>query len=95
VGFGLLPREFGTLVGLTADGRDRCYLISGPFPPAGEPVEFSPHEQGTTVDFFIDLQLKSKLLQGMVDANADKVTGKIVKGFEARARQLYGDQAAA
>lgn len=96
VGFGLFRERFGTLVGLDRPaGEIECYLISGPFHRLENRWKFSPHEQGCVVDFFIDLQLKSRLLQGMVDANADKVTGKIVHGFEARARQLHGDSAVA
>jgi coenzyme Q-binding protein COQ10 len=92
VGFGLFRETFGTLVGLNRPaGEIECYLISGPFHRLENRWRFSTHEQGTAVNFFIDLQLKSRLLQGMVDANADKVTGKIVHGFEARARQLYGE----
>ncbi len=96
VGFGLFRERFGTLVGLDRPrGEIECHLISGPFHKLENRWRFSPHEQGTAIDFFIELQLKSRLLQGMVEANADKVTGKIVKGFEARARQLYGEAAAA
>jgi coenzyme Q-binding protein COQ10 len=92
VGFGLFREKFGTLVGLNRPaGEIECHLISGPFHRLENRWRFSPHEQGTSVDFFIDMQLKSRLLQGMVDANADKVTGRIVQGFEARARQLHGE----
>ena len=91
VGFGLFRESFSTLVGANRPtGQIEAYLISGGFHKLENRWKFSPHEQGTAIDFFIDLQLKSKLLQSMVDANADKVTGKIVKGFEARARELYG-----
>ena len=96
VGFAMFREKFGTLVGLDrARGEIECHLISGPFHKLENRWRFSPHEQGTAIDFFIELQLKSRLLQGMVDANADKVTSKIVQGFEARARQLYGAAAAA
>jgi coenzyme Q-binding protein COQ10 len=96
VGFGPFREKFGTLVGLDrAGGRIECHLISGRFHKLENRWAFSRVEQGTAIDFFIDLQLKSRLLQGMVDANADKVTSRIVRGFEDRARQLYGAAAAA
>ena len=91
IGFGLFRESFGTLVGLNRPaGEIEAHLISGAFHRLENRWKFLLHEQGTAIDFFIDLELKSKLLQSMVNANADKVTGKIVKGFEARARQLYG-----
>lgn len=91
VGFGLFRERFGTLVGANRPGGEiEAYLISGPFHRLENRWRFRTHPQGTAIDFFIDMELKSKLLQAMVDANADKVTGKIVKGFEARARELYG-----
>ena len=96
VGFGLFRESFGTLVGADRPGGAiECHLISGPFHRLENRWRFREHPQGTEIDFFIDLELKSKLLQGLVDANADKVTGKIVKGFEARARELYGTPQAA
>ena len=95
IGFGLFRESFGTLVGLNRPaGEIEAYLISGGFHRLENRWRFSPHDQGCAVDFFIDMELRSRLLQSMVDANADKVTGKIVKGFEARARQLYGASAA-
>lgn len=91
VGFGLFRERFGTLVGADRPrGEVEAHLISGSFHRLENRWRFREHPQGAEVDFFIDLELKSKVLQGLVDANADRVTGKIVKGFEARARDLYG-----
>lgn len=92
VGFGLFRERFGTLVGLDRPrGEIAAYLISGPFKRLENRWRFIEHPQGTMIDFFLDMELKSRLLQAMVDANADKVTGKIVAGFEARARELHGE----
>ena len=91
VGFAMFRERFGTLVGLDRGrGEIECHLISGPFRKLENRWRFSQHEQGTAIDFFIDLQMKSRLLQIAVDANADRATGRIVAGFEARARELYG-----
>jgi len=96
IGFGPFRERFGTEVALDRPaGEIRCDLISGAFHKLENRWRFLQHEQGTAIDFFIDLRLKSRLLQGMVDANADRATAKIIRGFEARARQLYGTAAAA
>lgn len=95
VGFSVFRERFGTLVGLDRGrGEIECHLISGPFHKLENRWRFSSHDQGSSIDFFIELRMKSRLLQAMVDANADKVTGRIVRGFEARAEQLYGAAAA-
>jgi coenzyme Q-binding protein COQ10 len=96
IGFGPFRERFGTAVALDRGaGEIRCDLISGAFHRLENRWRFSEHEQGAAIDFFIDMRMKSRLLQGMVDANADRVTGKIIRSFEARARQLYGAAEAA
>ncbi len=69
--------------------------MSGPFRALSNSWRFLPHEQGSTVAFFVEVEFRSRLLQAVVDANADRVTDKIARSFEARARQLYGAPAAA
>jgi coenzyme Q-binding protein COQ10 len=96
IGYGPFRERFGTTV--TADTNVwavEARLLSGPFNRLENRWRFSPHEQGSVVDFFIDMELRSKLLRGVVEANAGRVTDKIAKSFEARARQLYGTSAAA
>ena len=96
VGYGVFRERFATLVGLDRPaGRIEAYLISGPFHRLDNRWAFSPHEQGAAVDFFVDVKLRSKLLQAALDANADRAANKILRGFESRARQLYGATAAA
>lgn len=91
VGFGLFRERFGTLVGANRPrGEIEAHLISGPFHRLENRWRFRQQDQATAIDFFVEVQLKSKILQAMVDANAHKVAHKIVQGFEARARQLYG-----
>ena len=96
VGYGLFRERFGTLVGLDRRaGTIDAHLISGPFRRLENRWRFSPHSQGTEIDFFVGVELKSKLLQAALDANAGRAAGKIVRGFEHRARELYGAPAAA
>ena len=96
IGYGLFRERFGTAV--RADTRDwsvEASLLSGPFNRLLNRWKFAPQEHGTVVDFYIDMELRPKLLKAVVDANAERVTDKIVRSFEARARQLYGASAAA
>ena len=96
VGYAVFRERFATLVGLDrAAGEVEAHLISGPFHKLENRWKFSPHEQGAAVDFFVEVKLRSKLLQVALEANADRAANKILRGFEHRARQLYGATAAA
>ena len=94
--YGPFHERFATVV--TADPAAwtvHASLLAGPFNRLENRWRFSPHDQGAVVDFFIDMELRSRLLRGVVEANAARVTDRIARSFEARARQLYGTSAAA
>jgi coenzyme Q-binding protein COQ10 len=96
IGYGPFRERFATTVHADAKAwAVEARLLSGPFNRLENRWRFTPHEQGSVVDFFIDMELRSKLLRGVVEANAGRVTDKIAKSFEARARQLYGTGVAA
>ncbi len=55
---------------------------------------FRPHARGTLVEFSIDFEFKSRLLDAFLAANMDRAVDKLIGCFEARARALYGAGAA-
>jgi coenzyme Q-binding protein COQ10 len=96
IGYSIFRERFGTSVRADRNaGSIEATLLSGPFNRLLNRWKFTPHEQGTMVDFFIDMELRSRMLKAVVDANAGRVTDKIARSFEDRARQLYGATAAA
>ena len=96
IGYSIFRERFGTAVRSDRNAWSiEANLLSGPFNRLVNRWTFIPQEQGTLVDFFIDMELRPKLLKAVVDANAERVTDKIVRSCEARARQLYGASAAA
>ena len=96
IGYGPFRERFATTVHADANAwAVEARLLAGPFNRLENRWRFTEHEQGSVVDFFIDMELRSRLLRGVVEANADRVTDRIAKSFEARARQLYGTSAAA
>ena len=94
VGFSFLKERFSTRV--RRDARARLItvsLLSGPFRRLENRWEFKPHPHGTQLEFFIDFEFRSRLLDMMLHANFDRAVSKLIACFEARARALYGQAA--
>jgi coenzyme Q-binding protein COQ10 len=91
VGFSFLKERFATRV-----RRNRAVqsidvsLLSGPFRKLANRWEFFEAEGGTRVEFDIDFEFKSRLLDGMLTANFHHAVDRLMACFEDRARTLYG-----
>ena len=91
VGFSFLRERFATRV-----RRDRAErqidvsLLSGPFRKLNNTWRFLDDEGGTRVEFDIDFQFKSRLLEGLLAANFHHAVEKLMGCFEDRAKALYG-----
>lgn len=91
VGFAFLREKFATRVRRDAAANTvGVELLYGPFRRLRNVWTFSPHDAGTQVDFLIDFEFKSRLLDGLLQANMQKAVEKLVACFEARAAKLYG-----
>lgn len=91
VGFAMIKERFATTVMRDADQRlIRVTLIRGPFRHLRNEWRFLPHLAGTQVDFFIDFEFRSKLLDKILQANFDRAAFRLINCFEARAQTLYG-----
>ncbi|MBI1683725.1 type II toxin-antitoxin system RatA family toxin [Caulobacter hibisci] len=91
VGFSFLREKFATRV--RRDRSDLTVVVSllyGPFKRLSNQWRFSPHPDGTTIDFVIDFAFKSRMLDALLAANMDRAVDKLIACFEARAAQLYG-----
>ena len=96
VGFSFLKESFST--GVRRDAPKRVItvsLISGPFKQLENVWTFNPHRVGCEVVFDIDFQFKGRMLDALLKANFGYAVDKLIGCFEARARQLYGDDGAA
>jgi coenzyme Q-binding protein COQ10 len=96
VGFSFLRETFATRVIRDANERHvGVNLIRGPFKALKNDWRFRPAQGGgTEIDFSIEFQFKSRLLDGFLAANMDRAIDKLIGCFEARARVLYGAEAA-
>ena len=91
VGFSFLKERFSTRV--RRDVGDRQIdvdLLSGPFKRLANRWRFHPDEGGTRVEFDIDFQFKSRLLEALLAANFSHAVDRLMECFEARAKALYG-----
>ncbi len=66
-------------------------MVKGPFHHLVNRWKFTPAKDGgTQIDFFIDFQFKSRLLEKFIGPVFSKATEKMVAAFETRADALYG-----
>jgi coenzyme Q-binding protein COQ10 len=92
VGFSFLKERFATRVRRDAAERQiDVSLLSGPFRKLANHWRFiAAPGQGTRVEFDIDFQFKSRLLEALLSANFHHAVERLMGCFEARARSLYG-----
>lgn len=94
VGFSFLKETFATRVRRDPLLRQvDVELIRGPFRRLKNRWGFREHPQGTEVEFFIDFEFKSRLLQAVLEANFNRAVDRLIACFEARAKSLYGQPA--
>lgn len=97
VGFAFLKERFATRVRRDALNRQiDVSLLSGPFRKLVNRWRFIDAGHGCTrVEFDIEFQFKSRLLEGLLKANFHHAVEKLMGCFEARAEALYGKVAQA
>ena len=98
IGFRMIRERFTSNVKLDPAGRriDVAY-IDGPFRYLNNHWRFlaaPPGPElptgGTLIDFHVDFEFRSKLLQSLIGLLFNEAVRRMVAAFEARARQLYG-----
>ena len=91
VGFSFLKERFATRVHRDAAARQiDVSLLSGPFRRLINRWQFLEDPAGTRIEFDIDFQFKSRLLDGLLKANFHHAVDRLMGCFEDRAKSLYG-----
>lgn len=94
IGFGPFHENFVSRVTTTTDDPDHLHIetvgIEGPFRILSSRWTFQPHAGGTLIDFSLEFEFRSRLLQHTVRMLFAEAVKRMVAAFEARARQLYG-----
>ncbi len=90
IGFKLIREKFTSKVTL-GEGRIDVVYSEGPFRYLNNHWGFTAEEGGgTTIEFFIDFEFRSRILQSLMGAVFNEAVRLMVGAFEKRARQLYG-----
>ncbi len=90
VGFSFLRERFATRVRRDRmNRRIEVQLLSGPFRKLRGVWSFRPHPTGAELEFDIEFEFKSRLLDRMLAVNLDPAVARLIGCFEARAQALY------
>ena len=90
IGFKMFRETFRSQVTLDRPGRVEVRYLNGPFRYLNNHWKLSPHPLGTEVDFFVDFEFRSRLLQSVIGTVFNEAVRLMVRAFERRAMQLYG-----
>ncbi len=93
IGFKMIRERFTSKVGLDPEGKKiHVTYAEGPFKYLNNHWKFEEHPEGCEIDFYVDFEFKSKLLQKMIEALFHEAVRRMVAAFETRADALYGKQ---
>jgi coenzyme Q-binding protein COQ10 len=91
ISFKVFRERFGSRVTMWPDKMsiDTEYL-DGPFRYLKSTWAFADTDSGCDVSFFVDFEFKNALLQGIIGVVFNEAMHRIVRAFESRAADLYG-----
>lgn len=91
IGFKVFREKFTTRVTLDPKTRIDVEYLNGPFKYLNNHWIFNPvGEGGCEIDFFVDFEFKSLILQKAIGVVFNEAVQKMIDAFEARAHQIYG-----
>jgi coenzyme Q-binding protein COQ10 len=94
IGFGPFRESFASRVALDRPHQVRVRYENGPFRYLKNQWTFSPDPRGCRVDFFVDFEFRSRLLQAAIGVVFNEAVRRMVNAFLKRARDVYGPPAA-
>ena len=95
IGFGPFRETFASRVTLDRPQRVKVRYEKGPFRYLNNQWEFLPHPQGCEVDFFVEFEFRSRILQAAIGLVFNEAVRRMVGAFRKRAREVYGPPVAA
>ena len=90
IGFGPFRESFTSRVTLERPARIRVSYENGPFRYLNNQWVFIPHEAGAQVDFWVDFEFRSRLLQKAIGVVFNEAVRRMVGAFLKRANDVYG-----
>lgn len=95
IGFKLFRETFTSRVALDRPNAVHVAYQNGPFRYLNNHWKFAAHERGCMVDFHVDFEFRSRLLQAAIGVVFNEATRLMVNSFLRRARSVYGPPAVA
>jgi coenzyme Q-binding protein COQ10 len=89
IGFKMFRETFRSQVTLERPHHVHVRYLTGPFRYLNNHWRFRPVTGGTEVDFFVDFEFKSRLLQAVIGTVFNEAVRLMVRAFERRAYVLY------
>lgn len=93
IGFKMFRETFRSRVGLERPGHIHVTYETGPFRYLNNHWRFRPVPEGVDVDFFVDFEFRSRILQMAIGMVFNEAVRLMVRAFERRAMALYGRSA--
>ena len=90
IGFGPFRESFTSRVALDRPRTVQVKYENGPFRYLNKQWSFTPVQNGCRVDFFVDFEFRSRLLQAAIGAVFNQAVQAMVSAFLRRARAVYG-----
>lgn len=90
IGFGPFRESFTSRVALERPHRCLVTYEKGPFRYLNNQWTFTPNPAGCTIDFFVDFEFRSRLLQSAIGMVFNEAVKRMVNAFLKRARDVYG-----
>ena len=90
IGFKVFRERFTSKVTLDPPVAIGVQYVKGPMRHLNNHWRFEPHPEGCLIDFYVDFEFRSALLQRVIGVLFNEAVRRMVSAFEARARALYG-----
>jgi len=91
IGFQMFRERFTSHVDFNPEALEiKVRYAEGPFRYLSNSWRFLPHPDGCEIDFYVDFEFNSRLLQSVIETLFTEAVRRMVKAFEDRADALYG-----
>jgi coenzyme Q-binding protein COQ10 len=90
IGFKMFRERFTSRVELDPPRRIDVTYAEGPFRYLNNHWIFERMPEGCRIDFFVDFEFKSRLMQKVIEVLFGEAVRRMVSAFEGRAGDLYG-----
>ena len=90
IGFNMFRERFTSYVDLDVDNLEiTVKYAEGPFKYLTNHWRFHDHPDGCEIDFYVDFEFNSRLLQSVIETLFTEAVKRMVRAFETRADVLY------